>query len=307
MPPSPLHDHSTLVVVTDEIIEAIPTPGVTDENRLPHRLLFQRGQVATRSQVAAAEERGVSVKFAAVPKDAAVIVGSIATPADLVNYAGPDTVAGGYATDVNGLTVETPDGIVRAGSLADTTPPPAPVQNLSPNGPGPVAEPGTREGVLAGVTGPALGDDETEPLIGGAPGVDVATTDVPALAQEVDQVPSISTDAPEAEAIEEAHVEGATADVTKAEAKRLTKEGKATREAQEKAQAKQAEDAEAITAQVEQRITFDPSKHDLSEMKAFAKEHDIDLSDADLRKRDEVAEAITADDRVVAADKSEED
>lgn len=146
MPTSPLHDHSRLVIVTREVVEQIPTPGVTDPRRLPKRILFNKGQVVPRSQVAQAEERGVEVKFIQVPDGAVVTVGAIATEADLVQFAGPDSVAPGFATDTQNLTIEDGEGnLAKVGDGVNTTVPPTATPEgetvkTHPNGPGPVDE-----------------------------------------------------------------------------------------------------------------------------------------------------------------------
>ena len=63
MPASPIHDHSTLVMVTEETIEHRMPLGVTDPRRASKILVFNKGQIVSRSKVAAAEARGVEVQF----------------------------------------------------------------------------------------------------------------------------------------------------------------------------------------------------------------------------------------------------
>lgn len=63
MPASPLHDHSALVLVTEEVIERTMPLGVTDPRNASKTILFHANQVVPRSAVAKAEERGVEVPF----------------------------------------------------------------------------------------------------------------------------------------------------------------------------------------------------------------------------------------------------
>jgi hypothetical protein len=119
MPASPLHDHSSLVLITEDCVERVMAQGVTKPENASKILRFHKGQVVPRSAVARVEARDVEVSFTEdLPKGIGVRPGALLDIDDDGNVAVPSVGSTEAVSD--GGSLNTGKNVVGPGITNDS-------------------------------------------------------------------------------------------------------------------------------------------------------------------------------------------